>query len=55
MNWVNVKDGLPEFTDVYLVTGELIEMEMCTFCVDFGWDDEDYGITHWMPLPELPE
>lgn len=55
MKWTNVKDKLPEFTGMYLVTGELVEMEFCAFCIDFGWDDDEYGITHWMTLPDLPE
>lgn len=52
--WINIKDRLPEFTETYLVTGDDIEMEFCTFCIDFGWG-EDYQITHWMPLPEPPK
>ena len=53
MNWINVKDELPDDYGAYLCTGEDIEMEIVWFDVEDGWRDE-YGITHWMPLPELP-
>ena len=52
--WISVDDELPEFTGTYLVTGGIVEMEFSVYCIDFGWEDEEYEITHWMPLPELP-
>ena len=54
MEWINVKDDLPEDYDAYLCTGGDIEMEIVYFDPEFGWREE-YGITHWMPLPELPQ
>ena len=54
MEWINVKDELPEDYDAYLCTGEDIEMEIVYFDVEDGWRDE-YEITHWMPLPEPPK
>ena len=53
-NWISVKDKLPEDYDAYLCTGGDIEMEIIYFDPEFGWQEE-YGITHWMNLPELPE
>jgi hypothetical protein len=52
--WVSVDAFEPEFTGVYLVTGNDIEMELSHFCEDFGWQDS-YEITHWMELPEPPQ
>lgn len=66
MEWISVKDRLPEKDDIYLVAvvrfnnaselsvdigfydtdGEEWNLDWCTF---------DYMITHWMPLPSLPE
>jgi len=53
MEWISVEDELPEDHNAYLCTGEDIEMEIVWFDPEDGWRDE-YGITHWMPLPELP-
>lgn len=52
-DWISVNDRVPEFHDYYLVTGLDIELEITTFCPDWGWKDS-YEITHWMPLPKPP-
>ena len=54
MEWINVKDRLPEYYNAYLCTGGDIEIEIVYFDPEFGWFDE-YGITHWMDLPAQPE
>lgn len=53
--WISVDDRLPEFTGTYLVVGEVVEMEFSVFCIDYGWQYDEYLITHWMPLPEQPD
>lgn len=59
MDWINVKDKLPEpHTDV------LIWGRYGTFIGWYShtrqmWRSDDYGeirdVTHWMPLPDAPE
>jgi hypothetical protein len=59
-NWISVKDRLPTVCDDYLVTdGNFYAMAM--FNLSGVWDiDDDFSVlindrvTHWMPLPELP-
>ena len=65
MNWIDIKDALPEIGQEVLVyrgncRGNL--MNVYTYLGDDMWED-DYGywqhadgegITHWMPLPEPP-
>lgn len=53
--WISVDVKLPNDYDAYLCTGGIIEMEIVYFNPDFGWYDYEEDITHWMPLPELPE
>ena len=53
-NWTKAEDELPDDYGAYLCTGEDIEMEIVWFDIEDGWRD-DYYITHWMPLPEIPE
>lgn len=52
--WISVEDELPEINDYYLVAGEDIDSEICRFLIGLGWQD-DFDITHWMPLPEPPK
>lgn len=71
MNWISVEDRLPEgdkpkpvlasdgklFCVAILVKGkegkkDYLESDICT-CCDFDYDM--MKITHWMPMPELPE
>lgn len=66
MNWISVKDRLPEKGDIYLVCVIFLE-NASELKVDIGFYDEedkdweldcctlDYIVTHWMPLPSLPE
>jgi len=66
MSWISVKDSLPEKDDIYLVCVIFFE-NAGKSKVDIGFYDEedkdwtldcctlDYVVTHWMPLPSLPE
>lgn len=70
MNWISVKDRLPELnTDclIYLsratVYIQMVKFEDYHKDLGIGWYSEEYGfwkfdypsITHWMPLPERPK
>ncbi len=59
--WISVKDRLPTVCDDYLVTDWEFH-EIAHFNLSGVWDIYDGGspvrserITHWMPLPELPQ
>ena len=59
-NWILVKDRLPETGAPVLIVN--ICEEIAVGWVDNGyfetWDDRfttTVIVTHWMPLPELPE
>ncbi len=51
--WISVEDALPDDCEWCLATGSDIEMEIVFYDLCDGWR-EDYDITHWMSLPELP-
>ena len=62
--WISVKDRLPEddgFYLVYTTDGFVSEWQVDEFYLDtnYGWIGErfapDWKVTHWMPLPELPQ
>lgn len=64
MNWISVKDRLPENDDPILVVSEGKIMSAYYECdEDFFLDDFFrehshqclYNVTHWRPLPELPD
>ena len=58
MKWINVSDRLPEKHDNYLVLvygSGASWNDIVFFDVDRGWSDFDLMITHWMPIPKLPE
>ena len=62
MDWISVKDRLPENADRVLVSqGEVDDVEIAYYFHGFGWKMLDsewhniYGVTHWMPLPKPPE
>ena len=66
--WISVKDRLPENEDFVLVsvTGRFHHIkfenapDIASFCRE-GWILESCpewsnpGVTHWMPLPEMPK
>jgi hypothetical protein len=63
-NWISVKDKLPvEIEKDYLVTdGENIDVywwKKLRTKEKWIWNDRDeffdFNVTHWMPLPELPD
>lgn len=66
MNWISVKDRLPEDEEAVLVyyrfddESKMSFYGILTYYVDEPyphWQHEGIGlkITHWMPLPEPPE
>ena len=60
--WISVKESLPQEYGYYLVyIHEDKKIELLDYYKhnewegDLGWaTTENYGITHWMPLPECP-
>ena len=65
MTWISVEDELPEYQDIYWGTWEY-EIEgyfgqgEVSYDPYLGWQRLYYPfskviITHWMPLPDLPE
>ena len=55
--WVSVKDKLPDIETAVLVCNEHGEIFLAwTSDVDVSWFyNEEEDVTHWHPLPELPE
>lgn len=65
--WINVSDRLPEKSGEYLccvcygwcgeITRHIENISYSTGCMgDKYWEcEEKEFVTHWMPLPELPE
>ncbi len=63
MNWISVEDRLPMdledilFTDRYTIfKGYFVKAEPDEIYHHWnsGHDDSIDGVTHWMPLPEMP-
>ncbi len=59
--WISVAERLPE-KDQRVLTWNQIEIQAFTYAGDNKWWDsecwsytEEWGITHWMPLPESPK
>lgn len=65
MNWISVKDKVPDEEGYYLCFHPTYRRNICIlsfreFTKDSRkrfWDQggKESKITHWMPLPELPE
>ena len=62
-NWISVEDGLPEHENEVLAfvkcTGFEPGMLVCYYKADLWWHHRvglspTEQVTHWMPLPELP-
>ena len=53
--WISVKDRLPEPTYCVLVVGAYSEMAIDALGTDGEWMGMVEDVTHWMPLPQLPE
>ncbi len=61
--WISVKDKLPDKQGVYLVAFKppFPKVTIAWWATtEFGWYDLEYnfytdGISHWMPLPPMPE
>ncbi len=60
--WIPVAERLPEENVCVLVLGGYFAKVMETAILDDGlfysaWDNrtEMFGVTHWMPLPQLPK
>ena len=61
MNWISVKDRLPENTDEVLVCfigWDDLQFQSVMYLENGDWYNEHgdpcYTVTHWMPLPEPP-
>ena len=59
MNWISVKERLPEPGDEVLVTDKYGNTTVAEFAHRKFWPDSlninPASITHWMPLPEPPK
>ncbi len=64
MNWISVKERLPEDGELVLVYNArddfLAVLEHDSSEYESPWHGGDYwldedDVTHWMPLPELPK
>ena len=61
--WISVQDKLPEKQGVYLVAFKppFPKVTIAWWATrEYGWYDLEYnfntdGISHWMPLPPMPE
>lgn len=60
--WISVKDRLPEDDNfVFVYNSKDKEIIIANYKGDNAWDSYAYGwlpddaVTHWQPLPELPE
>ena len=54
--WISIKDRLPEHLEsvyVYMGNREIDKYSCQTYAKDGGFSN-NYGITHWMPLPIPP-
>mgnify|MGYP003611479202 FL=1 len=57
-DWIPCSERMPEYdSEVIVENGNYILNDKC---YDFGdglcfYDDNDSSVTHWMPLPEMPE
>jgi hypothetical protein len=53
MTWNNVAEQLPSESGWYLVV-QHERIQLCPYYAADGFFRES-GVTHWMPLPELPK
>ena len=55
-NWISVKDKLPDHFKSVLVYDQEWGIRIDTLSITPFEEFAHYGyVTHWMPLPELPE
>ncbi len=55
MSWISVDERLPGDDGNYLVTDGTAWSELVFFDTDRGWNEFDPIVTHWMPIPPLPQ
>lgn len=58
--WIPVTERLPEYPGRFMCVYEDEEYGEVGHCIDWGRYDPDdgwyvSGVTHWMPIPDLPE
>ena len=56
---ISVNEGLPEFPELVLcLCDEICDFDFGIYC-DGQWSTRTfrgaYAVTHWVPLPEMPE
>lgn len=63
MNWISIKDKMPDVTGNYLITDNK-RISIAFWSEINGWEVErndrltgfyESSLTFWMPLPELPK
>ena len=60
MNWISVKDRLPDNSGDYLIVsdgGVYVDRYVSDYMIFMYPDqnnEQDLHVTHWMPLPEPP-
>ena len=58
IGWISVKDRLPEEEGLYIacknICGVATRVEVMQF-MDGHWVMPYDGLSHWMPIPKLPE
>ena len=63
MEWISVKDELPEFDEQVLIITDkqqklvtkLVSKHIDAEGETLNWSPDIHEITHWMPLPEPPK
>lgn len=59
MNWISAMDKLPEEYQSVLGVVNGVDIRVVHYGLGGPWMEdatgEEYNVTHWMPLPELPK
>jgi len=55
MNWISVKERLPDKNGRYLTYDPYSKKIFISRYIKNKDNEIQSGVTHWMPLPEVPE